>query len=115
MLQPSTSNPPLPPQARSCGTLLSALLLALLMAVLRVPLLDHPTPVDVDEVSFMGGLGFPRDYPVHHPGYPLWVAMGTVMHAAGFDPYAAFQVWSFAASVAAPAPLAMSSIWACRP
>lgn len=106
-----TSDSPSTAQARSCGTLLPPLLLALLMAVLRLPLLGHPTPVDVDELSFMGALGFPRDYPVHHPGYPLWVAMGTVMYAAGFDPYTAFQVWSLAASVAAPVLLYAGLRW----
>jgi hypothetical protein len=77
-------------------------LLAVLLCGLRLPVLNHPTPVDIDEVSFIGGLGLPAQYPVHHPGYPLWVAMGTVLHAAGLPPYAAYQVWSVLASIIGP-------------
>ena len=77
-------------------------LLLLLLVALRAPMLDHPTPVDPDEISFIEGLGFPQQYPVHHPGYPLWVAMGTVLHMLVLDPYTALQIWSLAASIAAP-------------
>ncbi len=77
------------------------LLVATLLAA-RLPFLSHPVPVDIDELGFMGGLGFPAEYPVHHPGYPLWVAMGTVLHRLGLPAYAAFQAWSVAASVIAP-------------
>lgn len=77
------------------------LLVAVLLAA-RLPFLGHPIPVDVDELAFIGGLGFPAEYPVHHPGYPLWVALGTLTHRLGLPAYAAFQVWSVAASLAAP-------------
>ncbi len=76
--------------------------LGLLLLAIRIPLLGHPTPVDVDETAFIGGLGFPAEYPVHHPGYPLWVGMGTVLHTAGLESYTAYQLWSLAASVAGP-------------
>ena len=72
--------------------------LLLILLTVRLPLLDHPTPVDIDEVSFIAGLGFPAQYPVHHPGYPLWVAMGTVLHAVGLEPYTAYMTWSVLAS-----------------
>lgn len=79
-----------------------AAILAILLLALRIPLLDHPTPVHVDETDFLPALGFPSQYPVHHPGYPLWVAMGTALRAAGLEPYAAYQAWAVAASVLAP-------------
>ncbi|MBN2561120.1 MAG: hypothetical protein JXQ75_09340 [Phycisphaerae bacterium] len=85
--------------------------LVLVLFVLRVPLLDHPTPVDVDEQSFMAALGFPAQYPVHHPGYPLWVGMGTVLHAAGLEPYTAYQAWSLAASIVGPLLLYVGLRW----
>ncbi|HVP13272.1 MAG TPA: hypothetical protein VMV94_19015 [Phycisphaerae bacterium] len=74
----------------------------LLLLAARLPLLNHPTPANIDEVYFMNGLGFPAQYPVHHPGYPLWVAMGTLLNELGCEPYRSFQVWSLLASLAAP-------------
>lgn len=65
-------------------------------------MLQHPTPVHPDETAFLSGIGFPAEYAVHPPGYPLWVALGTLLHSAGLAPYAAFQTWSLAASVIAP-------------
>lgn len=78
------------------------ILLAFVLLLLRLPFLHHPTPVHPDETAFISGIGFPSDYPVHPPGYPLWVALGTLLHRAGLSPYGAFQAWSLAASVAAP-------------
>jgi hypothetical protein len=76
--------------------------LALILVILRLFYLQHPWPVHADEVGFVEAIGFPAQYPVHHPGYPLWVAMGTALHALGFSPYASYQVWSVAASVLLP-------------
>lgn len=67
--------------------------------------------MDVDEIGFMAGLGFPPEYPVHHPGYALWVGLGTVLHWLGLPPYVAFQTWSMAASVAAPLLLFVGLRW----
>jgi len=67
--------------------------------------------VDVDEVSFVAGLGFPAQYPVHHPGYPLWVALGTLTHGLGLEPYTAYQAWSLLASLVAPLLLYIGSRW----
>ena len=86
-------------------------MLALPLLLLRVPLLDHPTPVDMDERNLQAALGFPAQYPVQHPGYPLWVAMGTGLHAAGLGPYAAYQAWSLLASVAGPILLYLGLRW----
>ncbi len=89
----------------------AAALMALLLLALRLPLLDHPTPVDPDEVRFTAALGFPAPYPVHHPGYPLWIAMGTAVNALGLGPYASFQLWSILASLAAPLLLYLGLRW----
>lgn len=69
---------------------------------MRLAYLDHPTPVHRDEIGFVDAIGFPSQYPVHHPGYPLWVAMGTVSAATGLNGYAAYQLWSVLASLTAP-------------
>ncbi|HKQ46896.1 MAG TPA: hypothetical protein VJZ71_02370 [Phycisphaerae bacterium] len=87
-----------PPSHRAA----KALGLAVLLAALRWAYLEHPWPVHGDEMSFVSALGFPAQYPVHHPGYPLWVAMGTALNALGFSPYASYQAWSVAASVLLP-------------
>jgi hypothetical protein len=79
-----------------------AIALVALLLVLRLPLLNHPTPVSVDEVYFTEGLGFPAQYPVHHPGYPLWVAMGTLLNQLGCDPYRSLQLWTLLASLVSP-------------
>ncbi len=55
-----------------------------------------------DEENFLLALGFPAEYPVHHPGYPLWVGLGSLLHAVGVGAYASYQVWSLVASIAAP-------------
>lgn len=99
-----------PVGARRIGLVRPAALILLLLA-LRLPLLDHPTPVDIDEVNFMAALGFPAQYPVHHPGYPLWVALGTMLHAVGLGPYAAYQAWSLLASLAGPLLLYVGLRW----
>lgn len=77
-------------------------LLALLLLLGRIPFWNHPAPLHPDEEAFVAGIGFPADYPVHPPGYPLWVALGTALSGAGLEPYAAYQVWSLLASVAGP-------------
>ena len=79
------------------GVLLGVLLLAA-----RFPFLHHPVPVHPDEDAFVAGIGFPADYPVHPPGYPLWVGLGTLLTGIGLKPYAAYQTWSIVASVTAP-------------
>lgn len=76
--------------------------LAVILLTLRLVYLQHPWPVHGDETGFIDAIGFPAQYPVHHPGYPLWVAMGTALHALGFSPYASYQAWSVSASVLAP-------------
>lgn len=65
-------------------------------------MVDHPTPVHGDELEFMSAIGFPAAYPVHQPGYPLWVALGTLLSRCGASPYAAYQAWSVVFSVLAP-------------
>jgi hypothetical protein len=79
-----------------------AAVLALILLIARLAYLQHPWPVHGDEKSFVEAIGFPAQYPVHHPGYPLWVALGTALHAFGFSPYASYQTWSLLASVALP-------------
>lgn len=79
-----------------------AFALAAILILLRLPLIQHPTPVHPDESNFIAALGFPEPYPVHHPGYPLWVATGTLTRSLGFSDYGAFQLWSFAASIGIP-------------
>lgn len=79
-----------------------AIILSAILLLLRLPYLDHPVPTHPDELEFLAAIDFPKPYPVHQPGYPLWVAMGTMMHAIGFTPYTAYQVWSLLASVVAP-------------
>ncbi len=79
-----------------------ALALAAILLLLRLPLLEHPTPVHPDELNFTAALGFPQPYPVQPPGYPLWVGLGTAARSVGFSSYAALQIWSLAASIALP-------------
>jgi hypothetical protein len=79
----------------------SALLLLILLC-LRLTVWNHPISVHGDEEQFIAALGFPADYPVHQPGYPAWVAMGTLLHRLGLAPYTAYQIWSLLASLAAP-------------
>ncbi len=79
-----------------------AALLVILLLPLRWIVADHPQPVHPDEVAFMAGIGFPSDYPVHHPGYPLWLALGTVAEMSGLSSYWSFAAWSLAASIVAP-------------
>lgn len=69
---------------------------------MRLATSQHPWPAHPDEEEFVAALGFPRPYPVHAPGYPLWVAAGTLMSRLGTSPYVSFQAISAAASCAAP-------------
>ncbi len=92
----------LPASASLRRVVARAAVLVLVLAALRLPVVNHPTPVSVDESYFILGLGFPAAYPVHHPGYPLWVAMGTTLHRLGLDAYRSYQVWSVLASLAGP-------------
>ncbi len=72
---------------------------------LRLTVCGHPWPVHPDESEFVAAIGFPRPYPVHPPGYPLWVALGTGLNWAGLSPYVAYQSMSVAASCVGPAVL----------
>ena len=63
---------------------------------------SHPDPTHPDEAVFVEALGFPAAYPVHAPGYPLWVGLGTVAQSIGLTGYTAFKIWSFAASLLGP-------------
>lgn len=53
-------------------------------------------------MEFLAAIGFPEAYPVHQPGYPGWIGLGTLLAALGIPPYAAFVVWSLAASILTP-------------
>ncbi|MFQ5429219.1 MAG: hypothetical protein ACE5E1_02815 [Phycisphaerae bacterium] len=79
-----------------------SLLLLLVLVASRLPFLTHPVPTHPDEAAFTAGIGFPADYPVHPPGYPLWVAMGTLLARCGLTRYASYEAWSVLASLAAP-------------
>lgn len=79
----------------------SAIMIAVLLAS-RLWLLNHPIPVHGDEAGFLAGLGFPAPYPVHHPGYLLWVALGTLTWKLGAAKYTAFVIWSILGSILAP-------------
>ncbi len=87
---------------RNTSAIHRAALLAAILLLTRWPLLDHPIPVHGDEDEFIAAIDFPQDYPVHHPGYPLWVALGTLLAWFGVPAYSAYQAWSVLASVAAP-------------
>lgn len=76
--------------------------LSLLLLLTRLPHAAHPIPVHGDELEFIAGIGFPDAYPVHQPGYPLWVAAGTALSRCGLSGYAAYEAWSIVGSVAAP-------------
>ncbi|MCB9855047.1 MAG: hypothetical protein H6818_05110 [Phycisphaerales bacterium] len=80
-------------------TRLGALALAFVLLAARLPFWNHPTPTHPDEVSFVGAIGFPKDYPVHAPGYPLWVAIGTMLNTITPTPYAAYALASLIASI----------------
>jgi len=69
---------------------------------MRLATSQHPWPAHPDEEEFVAALGFPRPYPVHAPGYALWVAAGTLASRLGASPYVSFQAISVAASCAAP-------------
>ena len=79
--------------------ILHTLILAVLCFASYATYFRHPIPVHPDEAAFMEGVGFPDHYPVHHPGYPLWVLMGTAGRFLGMDAYEAFSIWSLAAAV----------------
>ena len=95
-LQQSDRSPP--PSQR---VLRSAVLMALLLAG-RLLVVQHPIPTHGDEVGFIEGLGFPAPYPVHRPGYPLWVGLGGLGTWLGLAPYASFELWSVIGSILAP-------------
>lgn len=69
---------------------------------MRLATSQHPWPVHGDEQEFVAALGFSSPYPVHPPGYPLWVAAGTLMSRLGISSYVSYQAISAAASCAAP-------------
>lgn len=78
------------------------LLLIVILFALRLSVWQHPVPFHGDEDQFTQALGFPSHYPVHQPGYPAWVAMGTALHRLGLAPYTAFEFLSCFASIVAP-------------
>lgn len=93
-----------PPEIRRVGppAFQRSLILAGVLLLSRLPYLTHPTPVHPDEAEFLAALGFPERYPVHPPGYPLWVALGSALHGLGVGPYVSYAAWSLLASIAAP-------------
>lgn len=95
--------PDRPPQAPLRAALLPAVALAIALLAARLPFWNHPTPTHPDETSFVDAIGFPANYPVHAPGYPLWIAIGTVLNSAAPTPYAAYALASLVASVLGPA------------
>lgn len=103
MTSRKTDHSPTPAtSARNHGLLHTVILIVAFSACYGV-FFRHPIPVHPDEAEFMEGIGFPDHYPVHHPGYPLWVLLGTVGRFAGFDAYTSFAVWSIASGIAAVA------------
>ncbi|MBK8271117.1 MAG: hypothetical protein IPK83_23505 [Planctomycetes bacterium] len=76
--------------------------LAVILVALRLPFVGHPAPVHPDELSFVSAIGFPAEYPVQHPGYPGWVALGTLASWMGVGSYWAYAMWSMAASAIGP-------------
>lgn len=93
------------PDRRGARAFSAAAGLVILLFFLRLSVWPHPWPVHPDESEFIAALGFPHPYPVHHPGYPIWVLLGTLAGRAGLSDYAAFAVWSIMASCVAPAVL----------
>jgi hypothetical protein len=91
-----------PIRSRDKMMVLRLLLLVLVLACLRLTTVRHPWPVHGDELEFVAALGFSHPYPVHHPGYPLWVGLGTLLNVCGISPYAAYVAWSLAASCLGP-------------
>ena len=82
--------------------LLRSVALCAILLISRLWVLRHPIPVHGDEAGFVAALGFPSPYPVHLPGYPLWIALGTMAWKLGASKYAAFVFWSLLGSLAAP-------------
>lgn len=93
----TTTRPPI-----GGSTLIRSVVLAIVLLLLRLPYLSHPIPVHPDELEFTSAIGFPTPYPVHPPGYPMWVAIGTALSRTGLSPYFAYVMWSLLASVVAP-------------
>jgi len=88
------------------------LTLVLVLAGARLAVWSHPNPTHPDEAVFVEALGFPAAYPVHAPGYPLWVALGTLAQSFGISGYAAFKIWSLISSMLGPCCLlALGSYW----
>lgn len=77
--------------------------LAVLLLAARVPFWNHPTPTHPDENAFVSAIGFSTDYPVHAPGYPLWIAVGTLLRSVMPTPYGAYALASLIASIVGPA------------
>lgn len=85
--------------------------LLVLLAASRLLALDHPAPIRGDEERFAAGAQWAAArwhaepagaYPVHHPGYPLWILLALPLHLAGLPPTASFMAWSVAASLIEP-------------
>lgn len=72
------------------------------LTLTRLLVWSHPNPTHPDEAIFVAAFGFPADYPVHAPGYPLWVAAGTTMTWLGLADYNALKFWSLIASILGP-------------
>lgn len=81
---------------------LRTIALGLLLLAARIATIEHPWPVHGDELEFVAALGFPRPYPVHPPGYVLWIALGTLLNAMGVGAYASFASLSLVASILTP-------------
>ncbi|MEE8170804.1 MAG: hypothetical protein V3T70_09670, partial [Phycisphaerae bacterium] len=110
------------PQRTAARTVrLRMLALAALLLVARLALIDHPVPVHGDDERFALGVVYLDDlvfgasdrvrqgvlaptggYPVHHPGYPLWVVLAVPFYRLGLSPYAALTLWTVVASVLGP-------------
>ncbi len=96
----------------SGSTLPLYLTLVVILLLARLLIWSHPDPTHPDEVVFVEALGFPAAYPVHAPGYPLWVGLGTLAQSLGLTGYTAFKIWSLVASLVGPCLLlALGTYW----
>jgi len=99
-----------PQESGSMLPLYLALIIILLPS--RLVVWSHPNPTHPDEAVFVEALGFPAAYPVHAPGYPLWVGLATVAQSFGLTGYTAFKIWSLTASLVGPCLLlALGTYW----
>jgi len=102
----------IPRPQESGSTLPFYLTLILVLAGARLAIWSHSNPTHPDEAVFVEALGFPAAYPVHAPGYPLWVALGTLSQSFGISGYATFKIWSLISSILGPCCLlALASYW----